>query len=134
MRIRRKVLLGLAPLMSLWALGAQLSAQPAEREWTLEASPFTVGQGFGKLRTPGTKPGLQEDAHYAPAMTAFLSLLMLAAEQAANPTVHANPSRATVLAFSALAGTSLHGSIWLVTQRPSSPKASSLQQSTLLRC
>lgn len=113
MHLPRTILLGLGPLLSLWALGAQIVSQPADR----------LGRHAAEQRL--TADALQ---HF---MQPMVSLLLLAAEQ--QPPRPAGTPQAS-LGFEALAFTSLSASVWLVRDEPAILFHSRRHQSPRLRC
>jgi len=113
MHLPRTILLGLGPLLSLWAVGAQMASQPADR-----------------LRQHAAEQRLTADAlqHF---MQPMVSFLLLAAEQRPPRAMHASHAS---FGFEALASTSFSSSVWLVRDEPALLFHARRHQSPRLRC
>jgi hypothetical protein len=117
MRIPRTILLGLSPLLSLWALGAQLGAElPGNRS-----------------RTQATEQQIATDTLQR-FIEPMVSFLLLAAEHDGSIAVTRPHAAQNVLALEALQFTTLHRSVWLVRQEPAVDLHARKHQTTLLRC
>jgi hypothetical protein len=117
MRIPRTILLGLSPLLSLWALGAQLGTElPGIR-----------------YRAQTTEQQVTTDTLHR-FIEPMVSFLLLAAEQdqsfaSTRPHVPQN-----VLALDALQFTSFRHSVWLVRKEPAADLHTRKNPFSLLRC
>jgi hypothetical protein len=116
MRIPRTILLGLSPLLSLWAMGAQMVSAPP-----------------GSLQSCPAEQRLTSDALQS-FIEPVVSFLLYAAENASVSSSSAQPSPQFVLSLDALQSTSLHGSIWLVREGPPADLHSRRHQRPSLRC
>ena len=116
MRVPRTILIGLSPLLSLWALGAQLASEPA-----------------GRVRVQATEQLLAADSLQR-FIEPMVSFLLLAAGQASAtaPAVHHPPQ--AVLALDALRSTLFRHAIWLVRAEPAADLHSRRNRTTPLRC
>ena len=113
MHLPRTILLGLGPLLSLWASGAQLAPEPADRARQPAAEQRPTAETLQPFLQPVT------------------SLLL--------PTVElhrgrGNHSAQATLGLEALAYTSLRASVWMVREQPAIERHARLHQRPRLRC
>ena len=112
MTFRRRILASLAPLLRLSAILAAMAAHP--REAMVPAS-----------------PGISSLVHL---LRSVVQLATPASDYSSVSARSERPSPQAVLPFSALAGTPLHGSVWMLARRASAPHLPLYLQHAPLRC
>jgi hypothetical protein len=116
MTFRRRILASLAPLLGLSAILAAMAAQPGE----------------ATIPAPGANsPSISSLVQL---LRSVVQLATPAAEYSSASARSERPSPQAVLPFSALAGTPLHGSVWMLARRASAPHLPPCLQHALLRC
>ena len=113
MHLPRTILLGLGPLLSLWASGAQLAPDLADRARQLAAEQRPTADALQPFLQPLT------------------SLLLPAVEPHADG---GNHSAQATLGLEALASTSLRASVWMVREQPAIELHARLHQRPRFRC
>ncbi len=107
--------MSLSPLLGLWALSAQIAADPGRQ----------ISQAAQHRLSADALPNLFHPV---------VSLLILAAGHDANAAARANHSIHDALSFDALRQTSYRGSLWMVRSEPSIDLFARSHPPVSLRC